>query len=490
MGYFLDDIYVSSFHEKQSSAWASFRLALDGIAHRPFRTALDLGCGLGTTAILDSLVTDCVWDGIDLNPDQVFRASRYGAALDLESSFLLGQFEDVIASGKQYDYIAAHGILTWVSDASRLQLFQVIKKLLRPGGVVFLSQNTPFGWSHLQPVRELFYLLHREKPAISLTEKLNEVQSFVEGSAAFVRRYPEVVEKIEGIKKTSAKYIPHEYLNDIWDLLSFNDVESYARHASLSFLGSAELSYSIPSLTEKITADLGLSKNAQEDFLDAFTLRSFRSDFWVLGTGRLTNIEWARGLFNYEFFLGENPKLTKKFQTVFGTIEVRADLYDPYFNQLKTAGSLDHDFLLGQINSSGIRVVTEILKVLILTGDLQWKLQSNKDERIEATNKILVDSWHLSSDSNYLISRKTHRPEKVDPLEILTYLENTKNDQPEIALADRVANRIMKYGMTLFRGPDEQKLPVNELVARRLKTFSKERASFANYHGLESAFVE
>ena len=490
MGYFLDDIYVSSYHEKQSSAWASFRLALDGIAHRPFRTALDLGCGLGTTAILDSLTTDCVWDGIDLNPDQVYRADRYSEALSLESSFLLGQFEDVIASGKQYDYIAAHGILTWVSDASRLQLFQVIKKLLRPGGVVFLSQNTPFGWSHLQPVRELFYLLHREKPAISLTEKLNEVQSFVEGSAAFVRRYPEVVEKIEGIKKTSAKYIPHEYLNDIWDLLSFNDVESYARHASLSFLGSADLSYSIPSLTEKITADLGLSKNAQEDFLDAFTLRSFRSDFWALGTGRLTNIEWARGLFNYEFFCGENLKLEKKFQTVFGTIDVRADLYDPYFDELRTNGCLDEDFLLSQINSFGIKVVSEILKVLILTGDVQWKPRYSGDSWVETSNKILVDNWHLSSDSNYLISKRTHRPVQADPLEILTYLENTNDDQKDVSLPGRVLNRIRRYGMTLFREPDEQELPVNEFVARRLKKLSVQRASFATYHGLEKAFLK
>ena len=54
-----------------------------------------------------------------------------------------------------FDYIALHGIWTWISDTNREVIIDFVRRKLKVGGVLYISYNTMPGWSGFAPMRHL-----------------------------------------------------------------------------------------------------------------------------------------------------------------------------------------------------------------------------------------------------------------------------------------------------------------------------------------------
>src|SRR5262245_13686613 len=86
--------------------------------------------------------------GIDLSLRQIDAGRRMVADLDVRNLDLRAMsIMDVDASFGQFDYIIAHGVLSWVAADVQDKILAICRENLRPGGVALASYNTLPGWS-------------------------------------------------------------------------------------------------------------------------------------------------------------------------------------------------------------------------------------------------------------------------------------------------------------------------------------------------------
>lgn len=51
--------------------------------------------------------------------------------------------------------IVLHGVWSWVPEPVRGEILELIRRRLRPGGLVMVSYNAMPGWAHLSPIRRM-----------------------------------------------------------------------------------------------------------------------------------------------------------------------------------------------------------------------------------------------------------------------------------------------------------------------------------------------
>ena len=62
---------------------------------------------------------------------------------------------DVDPGFGEFDYIIAHGVLSWVPPAVQEKTLAICRERLAPRGIAVVSYNTLPGWSAWQNLREL-----------------------------------------------------------------------------------------------------------------------------------------------------------------------------------------------------------------------------------------------------------------------------------------------------------------------------------------------
>ena len=53
------------------------------------------------------------------------------------------------------DFITLHGVYSWVPAEVREQIIEIVRRKLKPGGLVMVSYNTMPGWASHLPMREI-----------------------------------------------------------------------------------------------------------------------------------------------------------------------------------------------------------------------------------------------------------------------------------------------------------------------------------------------
>src|ERR1700750_3031063 len=124
-GYVADIGYTSGYYRETRPihiAFAALTVGKSaGRALRPKRY-LELGFGQGFgLALLAAANPDVAFEGFDFNPEHVGNARRLIEAAELGNLTVTEtSFEDAAGSGgNEVDVIAMHGILSWVSAATR-----------------------------------------------------------------------------------------------------------------------------------------------------------------------------------------------------------------------------------------------------------------------------------------------------------------------------------------------------------------------------------
>ncbi len=224
------------------------RLALLAILHglRPaapeHARVLEAGCADGLNLIAMAAHSPHVEAvGFDLVEPVlgVQAATELGLAnVRLEQADLL----DARAWG-EFDYVVAHGVYSWVPEATRDALMALFARCLAPHGVAFVSYNALPGARMRTMLREMV-LLHAGAET-GLSERVDAGRDLYEFLAPWAEDRPDaygavLATELARLRRLPKTLLAHDDLGPRYDPVWLRDVARHAEHHGLRYLADAE----------------------------------------------------------------------------------------------------------------------------------------------------------------------------------------------------------------------------------------------------------
>lgn len=240
---------------------------------------LELGCADGANLLPMAYdLPGASFVGIDLSPRQIESGRRriedLGIAnVDLRAMSLF----DVDAGFGQFDYIVAHGLFSWVSEAAQEKILEICRANLVPNGVAYVSYNTFPGWHTGMMVREmlLYHTRGCRDPeevvarSVSLLRFLAEANTGQEDEHALALRY--AWERLQHLQDRPS-YFLHDFLEEENRPLYFHQLAERAARHGLQYMTDAEPeSTEISNLPETLAQrirEMSANPIEQEQYLD------------------------------------------------------------------------------------------------------------------------------------------------------------------------------------------------------------------------------
>ncbi len=303
-GYPVKQSYSSSIQPQMAPRNLALVLLARNLHPPPFEGGFryaELGCGTGVTlAALAAVNPEAEFLGIDFMPGHIAAARRLAQDAGLHNvRFQEADFAALAGAdtpGGRFDYVALHGVYTWVSPENRRNIVRILDRWAAPGGVVYVGYNAMPGWLQYEPLRRIMNdMLGEAQDAAALSRAREAVQSWlpVFDSDALNKFW----KRVSGL---SDRYLIHEFAGDHGGALWSRDVATQLAEAKLTYCGAANLAENFDALLfpESILEKLrgadreGFGATARDILLG----RSFRSDVFVRGAVGLGEAETARRL--------------------------------------------------------------------------------------------------------------------------------------------------------------------------------------------------
>jgi len=344
-GYGVETGYTYHTYPELNPVRAAFPLLLKGLRAPKIETACELGFGQGCSAAAHAATqADVEWWGCDFAPAQAVFARDLVAASGARATFTDDSFEDFAARPDlpDFDFIALHGIWSWVSDATRAGIVAFLRKKLKPGGVAYITYNTQPGWAVAGPLR---HLLKRHTdllgapalgPVANLEAALAGLQRFFALEPVYSRLNPAVTDRLAALLRQDRTYLVHEYLNSHWTPMWFADVEALLDKAKLSFGASAWMADHVDGLN--LSPDMAAylrelpDPSLRETFRDVAVQAQFRRDYWLRGAQAISVADQRRGLRDQRVVLTKPvSQRPEKAHGVFAETGLREPIHDAIY---------------------------------------------------------------------------------------------------------------------------------------------------------------
>jgi SAM-dependent methyltransferase len=248
--------------------------------------ALELGCGDGANLLpLAYYRRHASFVGVDASAGAIAVAEAHRRELGLDNvCFLHADFASAAgAIAGPFDYILAHGVVSWVSPEVRDRLFDLCAAHLAPGGLLYLNYNCKPGWNVRGMVRD--FLRAQTGRAGGLRERAElarQVASTVASSMAGLDHpYSQLLAReFRFVSDSEVSYVAHEFLAP--------DNHAFWRSEWLELLGRRGFAYVAdadfnrqsgriaPDLAARIAA-CGLDGQPIEDTIDLLSYRQLHS---------------------------------------------------------------------------------------------------------------------------------------------------------------------------------------------------------------------
>lgn len=425
-GYVTDIAYTYGYYGELNPLKSRICLLNAGFQIPEFRNACELGFGQGVSVNVHAAASSLAWSGTDFNPSQA------GFAFDLASQggsqVVLSDagFEEFCARDDlpSFDFIALHGIWSWISDDNRDVIRDFIRRKLSVGGLVYMSYNTLPGWAHFAPMRHLIaqHASRLSGPGEGMVSRIDSALAFAEGllghNPAYLQVNPAVGQRFEQLKGNDRHYLAHEYFNRDWRPMYFSEVSDMLSEAKLSYACSAHYLDHVqainlsPGQADFLAAipDRQLAETARDFMVN----QQFRRDYWIKGPRVLSAID-RRAMLREErvalISARENIKLSASGAR--GEVTLREEVYSPILDMLSDHQPRSLGELERGLQSQGVALDQIIEAALILAG--QGNLTSVQgDEAAEACrentrnlNRALINRAHHSGDIAVLASPLT-----------------------------------------------------------------------------------
>jgi SAM-dependent methyltransferase len=293
-GYLTDVSYLRTFSRNLAPPLLRAVTALNGFTPPPAEDFdyCELGSGQGdSTATFAACYPGARFVGVDVGHEHVVFANDFARRGGLANvRFLESDFEDLIASDlASFDFITAHGVLSWISPEKRRALIAFAEAKLKPGGLLFVSYNALPGWAAVEPLRRLMVegsagepdTLERARRGVGLARVL------LDAHAAYFTRNPVAKTMLDTMTKTGLSYVVHEYFQPHWHPMYVTDVAREMAARGLYFIGQLPLYLNYGDLTvppELVELFKGVTDRLAWESLKDYALNEFfRRDVYVKG---------------------------------------------------------------------------------------------------------------------------------------------------------------------------------------------------------------
>ena len=300
-GYPVAETYPVAWHGGQAPMRLRLACDLVGVAWEPPAdlSYADLGCGTGYSAnVLAAANPEWQVFGLDYMPEHIAAARALSEAADLRNTRflqadLVTMTDAELDALPEFDVVALTGFWSWVGDPVREGALRLIRRRLKPGGLVVASYNSlpgAAGAIGLQRIAREFFA--RSPSSAAATAQLT---AFLKALQAAEPRHLTPNHWLDGLLGDPAampsNYVLHELATEHWRPTFFADFNAAMGTAGLEFVGSAALDENLPYLTlspaaQRLHAAMP-DRVGQEIVTDFCVPRFLRQDIFVRGLRRV-----------------------------------------------------------------------------------------------------------------------------------------------------------------------------------------------------------
>lgn len=386
-GYVAELDYTHDFFREMTPAMMAFaamsRGHKQGLRQGPVRYC-ELGCGQGFTANLLAAANPHIeFHAMDFNPSHIAGARDLARDADLENVHFyersFADFDQEKALPAQFDIIALHGVMSWVSPENQQHIVDFISSRLKAGGLVYISYNALAGWAAAMPLRRI--LLDRASQGSGPLERriddaLNYAKDLEHAGAAYFGENPAVSKRLQSSRAMSRNYLAHELFNADWTPFHFADIAKTLSGGKLNYLGPAHVLDHVDdvSLSQSHIDLLAQEGDAtrRESLRDVLVNEQFRTDLFVKGHLPYTSRGGIGAWFDTPLVLmhrynGAPLKLNWRL----GEIALEHDQYAPILKALKQGPQTVRNLLdAGAFGQMTWGEISRILTILVGSGTL------------------------------------------------------------------------------------------------------------------------
>ena len=213
-------------------------------ASRPLRY-LELGYGTGVPFNIHAAACTGEYWGTDINARHVASASGFAQISGSGAKVLDLSFADLLKQTDlpQFDVIVAHGVWSWVSEANRGIILELLRRHLVSGGLCYMNWVAMPNAAEFMAFQRLLRLSRRRanKNAGTL-EALDGGIALAAALRDADSPYFAVTSRARGMFETNKNfdrhYLVHEFLHEHWQPFLFSEVAERLREAGLQFVSS------------------------------------------------------------------------------------------------------------------------------------------------------------------------------------------------------------------------------------------------------------
>ena len=257
-GYNVSVGYSYGFFREMAPDWLDFCVRIAGYEapRRQGKTLrfLDLGCGQGFgLCILAAANPNGEFVGVDLQPEHIAHGEGLARAAGLTNvRFVEGDFVELAKGWPKdlgtFDYVAMHGILTWISDSVRNAVVQCVHHATHPGSLVYAGYSAHPGWIATIPFQRVSHLIKEttgKADALVRSDATGLFDRLAAANAPIFQVLPTLKSRAEAVKARDENYFVHEYLQESWRPLWHSDAAGALRRAGLNYAASATMADSL-----------------------------------------------------------------------------------------------------------------------------------------------------------------------------------------------------------------------------------------------------
>jgi SAM-dependent methyltransferase len=475
-GYVVDVEYTHGFYQELTPSLLGFLTLLQGVQAPDLGSSslayCELGCGQGfSTNLLAAANPHIQFHATDFNPGHIVGAQSLAQAGGLQNvHFYDDSFADFLDRSDlpDFDFVCLHGIYSWISPENRQTIVELIRRKLKPGGLVYISYNAMPGWASMMPLRRL--LLEHTTAQGSRLSGSSRVTSFIDLAdklgkldTRYFASHPKLENRIEKLKDQNQNYIAHEYLNQDLEPFYFTDLARELAEAKLTWIGPANASENLD--------DINLTKD-QRDFLagiDDVALRQmtrdhivdqqFRRDIFVKGAVRLSAQQVRERWLETRFALSaKGSKIPRELRGLRQAVKLNSSIYDPLIAALeKGPRTLREIMTEPALAQAGYNRLVQALTILVALGSCQPCLPAEglgeRKLRTERFNRAIANASRFERKFSHFASPVTGGGIAADRMAQLMWL-SLQDKEPDIAryvgaVLSTAGQRLLKDGKPL-----------------------------------------
>lgn len=312
-GYHTEELYTYGYYKENSPTLQRFMVLLSGYeipATDEQSVHMELGFGQGVSINIHAASQKGRYIGNDFNPNHVVYAQKLAHAAQSNVALTDASFAHMAERDDlpQVDSISLHGIWSWISNDNREHIKTIIKRCLKPGGVVYNSYNSICGHAAFIPWRDMMAQYYEQQSGTSL-EKLTATRAYFkqlfDANPSLLENNPVVKSSWERLYSGDHHYILHEYFNGIWNATSFREMVAELKEVKLQFAGTMGANNLIDHLHMPANKLSHLQAQPNpilyEEWRDLLMGATFRQDVFIKGGIQLSQAQVHRRLTAFKF---------------------------------------------------------------------------------------------------------------------------------------------------------------------------------------------